>query len=74
MTSFASLVCKLLLAFVAVLTHLSPLELPSGEGSYGHVFKAIHKESGQILAIKKVPVESDLGEYCHVLLLPIQQN
>ncbi|XP_017489735.1 PREDICTED: serine/threonine-protein kinase 3/4-like [Rhagoletis zephyria] len=33
-----------------------------GEGSYGSVFKALHKESGQILAIKQVPVESDLGE------------
>ena len=32
-----------------------------GEGSYGSVFKALHKESGQILAIKQVPVESDLG-------------
>lgn len=36
-----------------------------GEGSYGSVFKALHKESGQVLAIKQVPVESDLGEcYC----------
>ncbi|XP_046913608.2 LOW QUALITY PROTEIN: serine/threonine-protein kinase 3 [Dermatophagoides farinae] len=33
-----------------------------GEGSYGSVYKALHKESGQILAIKQVPVESDLGE------------
>ncbi|XP_015787635.1 serine/threonine-protein kinase 3-like [Tetranychus urticae] len=33
-----------------------------GEGSYGSVFKALHKESGQILAIKQVPVESDFGE------------
>jgi len=33
-----------------------------GEGSYGSVFKALHKESGQVLAIKQVPVESDLGE------------
>uniref|UniRef100_A0A673KDM6 non-specific serine/threonine protein kinase n=1 Tax=Sinocyclocheilus rhinocerous TaxID=307959 RepID=A0A673KDM6_9TELE len=31
-----------------------------GEGSYGSVFKAIHKESGQVVAIKQVPVESDL--------------
>ena len=35
-----------------------------GEGSYGSVFKALHKESGQILAIKQVPVESDLGIDC----------
>ncbi|RWS24092.1 serine/threonine-protein kinase 3-like protein, partial [Leptotrombidium deliense] len=33
-----------------------------GEGSYGSVYKALHKESGQVLAIKQVPVESDLGE------------
>ncbi|NXD67447.1 STK3 kinase, partial [Eolophus roseicapillus] len=33
-----------------------------GEGSYGSVFKAIHKESGQVVAIKQVPVESDLKE------------
>lgn len=30
--------------------------------SYGSVFKAIHKESGQVVAIKQVPVESDLQE------------
>ncbi|XP_069507454.1 serine/threonine-protein kinase 4 isoform X2 [Ambystoma mexicanum] len=30
--------------------------------SYGSVFKAIHKETGQIVAIKQVPVESDLQE------------
>ena len=34
-----------------------------GEGSYGSVFKAIHKESRQIVAIKQVPVnDSDLQE------------
>ncbi|XP_032836039.1 serine/threonine-protein kinase 3-like [Petromyzon marinus] len=33
-----------------------------GEGSYGSVFKAMHKESGQVVAIKQVPVESDLQE------------
>lgn len=32
-----------------------------GEGSYGSVYKALHKESGQVLAIKQVPVESELG-------------
>lgn len=33
-----------------------------GEGSYGSVYKALHKESGQVVAIKQVPVESDLHE------------
>ncbi|UMM41360.1 hypothetical protein L5515_017651 [Caenorhabditis briggsae] len=33
-----------------------------GEGSYGSVHKAIHKESGHVLAIKKVPVDTDLQE------------
>ena len=30
--------------------------------SYGSVFKAIHNESGQVLAIKQVPVDTDLQE------------
>ncbi|KAG4076890.1 hypothetical protein HA402_015877 [Bradysia odoriphaga] len=33
-----------------------------GEGSYGSVYKALHKESGVVVAIKLVPVESDLHE------------
>ncbi|KAI6205898.1 Non-specific serine/threonine protein kinase [Aphelenchoides besseyi] len=33
-----------------------------GEGSYGSVHKAIHKETGHILAVKKVPVDTDLQE------------
>ena len=33
-----------------------------GEGSYGSVFKAKHKDSQQILAIKQVPVDTDLQE------------
>ncbi|CAI5455927.1 unnamed protein product [Caenorhabditis angaria] len=33
-----------------------------GEGSYGSVHKAIHKDSGHVLAIKKVPVDTDLHE------------
>ncbi|KAJ8259181.1 hypothetical protein COCON_G00181930 [Conger conger] len=33
-----------------------------GEGSYGSVFKAHYKETGEIVAIKQVPVESDLQE------------
>nr|KAG5694807.1 hypothetical protein BaRGS_019184 [Batillaria attramentaria] len=30
--------------------------------SYGSVFKSLHKESGQVLAIKQVPVDTDLQE------------
>lgn len=30
--------------------------------SYGSVFKAMHKEWGQVLAIKQVPVDTDLQE------------
>ncbi|GMT34263.1 hypothetical protein PFISCL1PPCAC_25560, partial [Pristionchus fissidentatus] len=33
-----------------------------GEGSYGAVHKAIHKATGHILAVKKVPVDTDLQE------------
>lgn len=33
-----------------------------GEGSYGSVYKALHKESDQVLAIKQVPVDTDLQE------------
>ena len=35
---------------------------PPNYRSYGSVYKAIHKETGQIVAIKQVPVESDLQE------------
>ncbi|OQV25055.1 Serine/threonine-protein kinase 4 [Hypsibius exemplaris] len=33
-----------------------------GEGSYGSVFKAIEKESGMVVAIKQVPLDTDLQE------------
>ncbi|KAI1718807.1 protein kinase domain-containing protein [Ditylenchus destructor] len=33
-----------------------------GEGSYGSVHKAIHRGTGHTLAIKKVPVDTDLQE------------
>lgn len=33
-----------------------------GEGAYGAVYKAMHKDSGQLLAIKQVPVDSDLQD------------
>jgi len=33
-----------------------------GEGAYGSVYKALYKEAAEIVAIKQVPVESDLQE------------
>jgi len=33
-----------------------------GEGSYGSVYKSLHKDSKQVLAIKQVPVDTDLQE------------
>ncbi|KAF8383093.1 cst-1 [Pristionchus pacificus] len=33
-----------------------------GEGSYGAVHKAVHKATGHTLAVKKVPVDTDLQE------------
>ena len=41
-----------------------PISNPSFESfsSYGSVFKAMHKESGQVVAIKQVPVDTDLQE------------
>ena len=33
-----------------------------GKGHYASVFKAVHKDSKQILAIKQVPVDNDLQE------------
>ena len=33
-----------------------------GEGSYGSVYKALHKDTGSVVAIKLVPLESDLHE------------
>ncbi|VDP10425.1 unnamed protein product [Soboliphyme baturini] len=33
-----------------------------GEGAYGSVFKALHKATGRYLAIKQVPVDTDLQE------------
>lgn len=33
-----------------------------GEGSYGAVFKAIHKNSGTVCALKIVPIETDLED------------
>ena len=34
----------------------------SVDRSYGSVFKAMHKETGQVVAIKQVPVDTDLQE------------
>ena len=30
-----------------------------GEGSYGSVYKAIHKKSGNIVALKIVPIDGE---------------
>jgi hypothetical protein len=51
----------LIIALLFIIHTLLLLIFNLGEGSYGSVYKALHKESGQVLAIKQVPVESDLG-------------
>ena len=38
------------------------LRVLSFDRSYGSVFKAMHKETGQVVAIKQVPVDTDLQE------------
>ena len=38
-----------------------------GEGSYGSVFKAIHKESRQIVAIKQVSVNDDIFKETEIM-------
>uniref|UniRef100_A0A8C3AH28 non-specific serine/threonine protein kinase n=1 Tax=Cyclopterus lumpus TaxID=8103 RepID=A0A8C3AH28_CYCLU len=45
-----------------------------GEGSYGCVFKAHYKETGEIVAIKQVPVESDLQEIIKEISIMQQCN
>ncbi|XP_064160629.1 serine/threonine-protein kinase 4-like [Anguilla rostrata] len=45
-----------------------------GEGSYGSVFKANFKETGEIVAIKQVPVESDLQEIIKEISIMQQCN
>jgi serine/threonine protein kinase len=45
-----------------------------GEGSYGSVHKAIHKESKHALAIKKVPVDMDLQEIIKEIKIMQQCN
>lgn len=42
---------------------LPPSPSPSlSFSAYGAVYKALHKESGQLLAIKQVPVDADLQD------------
>ncbi|KAK7915736.1 hypothetical protein WMY93_011497 [Mugilogobius chulae] len=45
-----------------------------GEGSYGCVHKANYKETGEIVAIKQVPVESDLQEIIKEISIMQQCN
>uniref|UniRef100_A0A3B3ZY83 non-specific serine/threonine protein kinase n=1 Tax=Periophthalmus magnuspinnatus TaxID=409849 RepID=A0A3B3ZY83_9GOBI len=45
-----------------------------GEGSYGCVHKAHYKETGEIVAIKQVPVESDLQEIIKEISIMQQCN
>lgn len=42
--------------------------------SYGCVFKAHYKETGEIVAIKQVPVESDLQEIIKEISIMQQCN
>ena len=47
------------LSLAVATTHVMPRY-----SSYGSVFKALHKDSGKIVAIKQVPVDSDLQARC----------
>ena len=42
-----------------------------GEGSYGSVYKAVHKASNSLVAIKKVPLDSDLQVDCTPYIMSI---
>ena len=44
------------------ITDVFDIRYKIGKGSYGDVFKAIHYESRQEVAIKQIPIESDLLE------------
>ena len=45
-----------------------------GEGSYGSVFKALHKESKQVLAIKQVSFVHISSKYIEFLLRIVQNK
>ena len=45
-----------------------------GRGSYGSVYKCIHKESRQVFAIKKVPVDNDLPDMIKEISIMEQCN
>lgn len=44
------------------LTEVFELVCKIGKGSYGNVYKAMHKQNKQPVAVKQIPIESDLFE------------
>lgn len=48
--------------FYIIYTANCPLVYVAPSRAYGAVYKAMHKESGQLLAIKQVPVDADLQD------------
>ncbi len=44
------------------LTDVFEIEYKIGKGSYGNVFKSIHKETLKSYALKQIPIDSDINE------------
>lgn len=44
------------------LTDVFEIEYKIGKGSYGNVYKSIHKETLKSYALKQIPIDSDLNE------------
>ena len=59
--SFESICAQLSRLYFLLLLFFLSMVL-SFDRSYGSVFKAMHKETGQVVAIKQVPVDTDLQE------------